>query len=368
MHCNRRLALWALALFSISIHADQTSYHFLGPVAMMYDLPTGSSPGWSSPTWVNIEVSASNVWNHGANFTDKRNGNVYYFFADYEEENAIVEFGRALTPNLAASLEVPYANHNGGFMDDAVDQFHELIGSDRFMRDVSPKFGNHMVVETNGVNMLTTEHAEGVGNLKGKLKYWLWHLNSPTAGACDCGLSVSVQAKFPMQPRDHGLTSGSNDYSGLIHFGVPFGQSSGAYATAAWTKLGPNDTFAGWPRNDVLQMYELSLNIGLTPKLALVLQGRAESPLFNKSDLNFTYTQSTPDQQLEERVASGWNDLVEWRGSEDIGLRWTYSKSTQINFLFVEDWAIGNQDQSGDGLYINDAPDFEFMTQIHFDF
>jgi hypothetical protein len=357
-----------LALISAFAHADQTSIHILGPVAMMYDLPVGSTPGWSSPTWINFELSAQNTWNHGANFTDNRNGNKYFFFADYEQETSVVEFGRALTANFAVELEVPYAIHNSGFMDDAVDHFHQLIWSDRFMRDMSPKFGNHFVIQTNGVNMLASEHMGGVGNVKAKAKYWLWHWNSPTPGACDCGFSISAEGKVPMQRREEGLTSGSQDYSGLLHFGVPIHTMSGAWATAAYTKLGPNQTFTGWPRRDWLQMYELQLNVGITQGFSVLLMARAESPLFNKADLTFNYTYSDPQMQLEERIASGWNYLVEWRGAEDIGLRWSWGKGNDFSFLFQEDWGLGSQDQSADGLYINNAPDFQFITQIHFVF
>jgi hypothetical protein len=243
-----------------------------------------------------------------------------------------------------------------------------MIGSDRFLRNDSPKFGNHFLIQTNGVNDLATEHAEGVGNMKAKLKYWLWQLQSPTPGACDCGLAISGQVKFPTQNELHGLSSGSNDYSGLVHFGIPLGSSSGIWATSAVTKIGTNNLFAGWPSRQWLQMYELSMEIGISENLAFITQARYESPLFNKQYLTFNYTTSTPQDQLEEQVSSGWNALVDWRGSEDIGLSWRWGGGSQVNFLFIEDWGIGGFDQASDGLYINNAPDFQFMTQWHFVF
>src|SRR5665213_2690060 len=102
MLCKRSWGLGVLlAFFSLSSFADDVGYHNLGPVTMMYDLPGGSSPGWSSPSWMNLEISAGNVWNHNFSMTDKRNGNVYSFFADYEEENTILEFGQALSKDIA---------------------------------------------------------------------------------------------------------------------------------------------------------------------------------------------------------------------------------------------------------------------------
>lgn len=355
-------------IFTVAVNAEPPSYHFANPVGMMYDLPVGEVPGWSSKAWVNLELSASNIWNRQFTMTDIRNGNTYTYFADYEQETAIADVGFEIHKDWALSFEIPYANHNGGFMDDAVDRFHQAIGSDRFLRDSNPKFGNHFLVQTNGVNTLATEHAEGVGNIKAKLKYWAWHLNSPSPGTCECGLAFSAQAKFPMQTREHGLTSGHNDYSGLIHLGVPFGSYSGAWATAAFTKLGANDTFAEWPRRDWQQMYEISLDLGTGPNFGIIFTFRNESPLFEAHQLSFNHTTTNADDALEEEMTSGYGALVHWRGSEDIGVRWRWGKGSQINFMFVEDWNIGNYNHDADGLYINNAPDYEFVTQLHFTF
>src|ERR1035437_9104015 len=100
-----------LAVLPISASAELTSYHFMGPIAMMHDLPVGETPGWSSPTWFNLEIGTSNVWNHQASMTDTRNGNIYTIFADFEQETAVAEIGQALSPSLAFAVEVPYTNH-----------------------------------------------------------------------------------------------------------------------------------------------------------------------------------------------------------------------------------------------------------------
>ena len=368
MTCTLRTGVLALAFFFSSADAEQLGFHFLGPISAMYALPVGESPGWSTPTWFNLEIAAGNIWNHGAHMKDNRTGDDYYVFADYEQETAVAEFGQQISPGLALAVEVPYINHNGGFMDDAVDHFHELIQSDRFGRDENPLFGNHLVIQKNGINQLQSEHAEGAGNLKAKLKWWMWKWLSPTPGACDCGLAFSGQVKFPLQPREHGLTSGHNDYSGLIHFGIPFAKSSGVNATAAFSRLGANDTFAGWPRREWSQMYELNLTLGMTSHWAVVMSARAESPLFNKEYLDFQFTKAGEQDKLEERIASAWNSLVEWRGSEHIAVRYGWGAGSSINFAFVEDWGIGSEDQASDGLYVNNAPDFQFMTQWHFVF
>jgi hypothetical protein len=348
--------------------AELTSWHNANPVGWMYALPVGESPGWSTPAWFNFEIGQANIWNMQFDFTDRRTGDIYTYKADFEQSTAVIDTGFALNRWLAFSMEVPYANRNGGFLDDFIDQFHTLANTDRFLRNDNNKFGNDIVFQKNGKNLIASDHGEGVANLKAKLKVWVLPWKSPTPGVCDCGLAVSMQAKFPTRARDSGLTSGKVDYSGLVHLGIPLGQWSGVWATGAFTKLGHNDTFDGWPQRQWQQMYELDMDFGFTENWGVVLQGRVESPLFEQKYLSFNYTSSDPASQAAERIASGWNALNEWRGSEVIGLRYRWGKGSRLNFLFMEDWGLGDRDHIGEWNYVNDAPDVSFITQWHLSF
>lgn len=345
--------------------AVRTSYRNAHPIGWMHLLPVGETPGWSHPQWVNIELNHANVWNNEFTMTDRRNGSVYTYKADFEQSSAILELGWALTDELGLSLEIPYANRNGGFLDDFIDQFHVLIGSNRFLRHLNDPFDNDFSVRTDGQERLSSKHGQGVGGHKVKLKWWMWQWKSPTPGVCDCGFSLSAQVKFPTQKRGLGLSSGSNDYSGLAHLGIPIGTLSGAWFTGAVSKIGNNETFHGWPRRTWLQMYELSLDIGFNKNLGLILQGRTESPLMMREHLNYNYTHSDAEGQKAERIASGWNSLVEWRGSQSIGLRWRWGEGSQVNLLMIEDWGLGDKDERNDKLYVNNAPDVAFISQWH---
>lgn len=357
-----------LALFSSASFANITSFHVGNPVGWMHMLPTGEMPGWSGEFWINTEISQSNVWNFKFDLKDKRNANTYTYEADFEQSSAILELGAPLSESLAISAEIPYTDRNGGFLDDFIDQFHQLIRTNRFYRDTNPVFGDTFIVRTNDVDRLRTDRGQGVGNAKLKLKYWFLKYLSDTPGACDCGIAVSLQAKFPVQRAQFGLSSGSMDYSGLLHVGAPLFKSGAIWATAGLTKLGTNKVFNEWPMRHWSQLYELSLDIGIADGWGLILQGRYESPLFNKEYLDQQYSSTAPDEQHEERVASGWNGLTAWRGSESIGLRYRWGMGSQINFLFIEDWALGDRDGKKQWLYVNNAPDVMFLTQMHFVF
>ncbi|NJL25971.1 MAG: DUF3187 family protein [Calothrix sp. SM1_5_4] len=352
-------------LVPLSAFASRVSWRNAHPVGWMHQLPVGETPGWSSPFWINLEINHANVWNMNSSYTDTRTGDVYTYEADFEQSSTIADIGFSLGSRFALSFEVPYANRNGGFLDDFIDQFHILIQSDRFLRHLNDDFNNSLVIQKNGQDMIASHKAEGVGNIKAKAKYWLLKWQSPTPGVCDCGLAVSGQVKYPMQRRQHGLTSGTNDYSGLIHLGAPLGRYSGVYTTAAFTKFNANESFAGWPRREWQQMYELSFDFGLGPGFGVLLQARLESPLFDIKYLSFNYSYSDPDNRSSERVASGWHSLVDWRGSQAFGLRYRWGKGSQLNLLMMEDWGLGDRDGRGDWNYVNNAPDVAFLTQWH---
>lgn len=363
-----RLLALALLLLPHSALASRPSVRNAHPIGWMHMLPAGETPGWSSKAWFDFELNHANVWNRESSMIDRRTGAVYTYTADFEQTSAIFDVGVALSESWALSAELPYANRNGGFLDDFIDQFHQLIRSDRFMRHHSDDFNNVMGVQTDGVDALATERGQGMGSAKLKLKWWPIKWRGGQSGACDCGFALSAQAKFPTQPRKFALSSGDNDYSFLAHLGVPIGQRSGMWFTGAVTKLGANETFAGWPRREWLQMYEVAFDLAISERFGFILQLRTESPLMMREHLDFDYTNSTHSARLAERIASGWNSLTAWRGTQAFGFRWRWGQGHEVNLLMVEDWGTGDRDERADWLYVTNAPDVAFVSQLHIAF
>ncbi len=363
------LRYWAFTIFCISFPAwaSKPSYHVANPIGWMHDLPVGETPGWSGSAWLNLEINHANIWNREFELTDDRTGKTLAYGADYEQTSVIADLGFSIGERLSFGLSAPFAARGGGVFDDFIDQFHVFIGGQRFLRNHGRDFSKQFTAKSDGVDQFGDTNWTAIGNLKLKTKLWLWKWQGSKSGSCDCGFSFGGQVKLPLARGDSGMSSGGTDYTLTAHLGAPLGKHSGIWATAAATSLGRNQLLRDWPRRRFAQMYELSMDLG-GATWGLLLQARTESPIMNKSDLTYKYPTQDLSDQLVYRLASGWNGLVYWRGTQTIGLRWRSQKGSQINLLLMEDWALGSQDGRYDHLYVTNAPDVAFVTQVHLNF
>ncbi len=355
--------------FTQPAHASRSTYHLANPFGWSHLMPTGETPGWSDDNWFNLEVSQSNLWNSETTvLKNKRNGEIITFLADFEQTSAVAEIGHAFGKRFAASLLVPYAHRGGGFLDGFIDDFHVAVGSHRFARQFYKHDRSAYRITSGGETRLDQSSGGDVGNLKLKLKYWMWQLQSDKRAGCDCGLSFGLHTKAPIGLLKTGFTSGEWDFSGTIHLALPLWKDSGIYTTAGFTYISPNELTKNWPMRNWQQMYELSLDLGLGGGWGLALTGRMESPWMNVGDLEFQSNYEDPEYAISERESSGWNGLVYWRGSQSAGIRYRANGGTDFGVHIVEDWALGNYDKNGDDLYVNNAPDVSFVLKLNTSF
>lgn len=343
------------------------SYHLAHPLGWMFQAPVGETPGWSTSFWIHTELSQSNVWNDEFQMEDRRNGNTLTYMSDFEQTTTVLDIGFAMDDRWSFSIETPFAARGGGVLDDFIDQFHIFVGAERFLRNQNAKYDSQFKIQTNGNSELNKLNLTGVGNIKLKTKYWLWQWRAQSPGACDCGFSFGGQVKIPLAEPRSGLTSGHTDWTLTAHLGLPIGSNSGIWATSAFTQLGRNTVLDKWPIRRYAQMYEVTFDLG-GETWGFIGSLRAESPILNKNDVRYIYTTTNPTNQSIYRVASGWNSLVYWRGSQSVGFRWRNGNGTQFNFMAIEDWGVGDQDWPAENLYVNNAPDIAFGSQLLINF
>ena len=347
-----------------------TSYKLAHPVTWRYFLPTGEQPGWSTPYWVNLETSVQNVWNKPLTMTNLANGETIDFFADYEQTHAVLELGGAISERLAFSVEVPYAYMGGGFLDQFIDWFHVVVGSSRYRRNIFPTNDYNYSVTTNAVEAMNDEPQRDVSNIKAKLKYWAWKWEGTTPGACSCGFAVAAHGTFATKDNSEGRsgTNGENSYSASWHLGIPMFDQSSIWISSAVTNVENDNVFPNWPRNKWYQMYEFSMDVGITDSIGFILQIRADSPILNENLVRYEDAATDAKEKLDNRRASGWNALVHWRGSQAFGFRFRHSDTSMTQLLLLEDWTWGRFDQTNDRIFVHNAPDVAFTLQTSFGF
>ncbi|MCB0340940.1 MAG: DUF3187 family protein [Pseudobdellovibrionaceae bacterium] len=364
------LAFVGFALFfgENSFAVVPTSYRVAHPIGGMHMLPPGEVPGWDNNFWLVYEMSHANIWNAPFTMENLKTGDTLTYTADYEQSYGNLEIGGAITPKIGLSFELPYAYRAGGGLDHMIDAFHLLINSDRYNREFYSTNQMNFSITKNGEEQIVPgSYNEGSGNFKTKLKIWWWKNLGKTKGSCPCGFATSFHVKAPTTTTPSAWTSGTFDYTFMMHLGIPMGSASAFWWTSSVTHLGENILFEDWPRNDWPQMHEMSYDFAIDKNWGFLMQIRMESPLFDGNQLAIVDSTASEKEFILHRMASGWNSLIHWRGSQSLGFRYR-STNSQLNMLFLEDWGPGTYDENGDDTYVTNAPDVGVALQYAFSF
>jgi len=350
---------------SFSAHADAPpSLRQPSLLGWMHGEPVGEQPGWTDSTWVNFELSEANVWSVPMTMKNNLSGSTYDYQTDYEQTSAILEIGQGFGDFLGVSVVVPFGNRWGGFMDHIINGYHHTIDNNYFERDGYAQYQTTTTLKTDGTQYFNPRPLQSISNIELKLKFWLLHWYGTQKGSCPCGLSFGSQTKFPTEDPVYGGTTGHIDQTAFVYLGIPLFSASAFWATASYSWLGANPAIAGWPRFKSNIMYEGNFDIAFSDHWGLVFMARAESPFLDGKQLSFQDSSTNPAQVAEDRMSSGWNSLVHWRGSEGLGFRYRADGGNQFQIMGVEDFGVGPYDDVG-GFYSNNAPDFNIVMQLH---
>lgn len=362
------IALWivltGLLKFTPAALGSITSYHSFHPISWLYALPPGESPGWSSNSWVNYEFSQGNIWNLPIELLNTSNSKTLEYTADMGQTSQILEIGTSFGESWSVALESAFVQRNGGLFDHMIDQFHVLIRNERFNREQFPQNETKYSLVTDGEEQINQDTQSGLTHVKLKLKYWPWQWRGRKKASCPCGLAISTQFKFPMGENDAGLSSSEIDSSLLLHLGAPLFSDSGVWFTAGVTHTPSNPLLDGWPFETLHQMYEITSRFSIGKNWSFVIQMRAESPLMDKDQVAVLNANS--EEEIKQ-VASSWNALMLWRGTESIGFNYRGQKGSSFQILLIEDFTHGSLESSGtdDSFFVNNAPDLMFLLQSH---
>ncbi len=356
---------WIILLGTIGLLLHTTAYASSGyriahPLAQIHMPPTGETPGWGSPWEIQVEHNHSNIWNAPASFTNLYTGDIIRYEMDYEQASTYLEFSYALLEDFQIGVVGNYYSHQGGSWDHFIDEFHRVAGLNRFDREFYPEDRNLKSIMVNGFEQIEEDSIYASGNFKLKFKYWPWKLK----GTCNCGLAFSGQVKIPTSSYSALVSTGKVDISALLHFGTNWGSFSSFWITAGLSQFGENPLLSAFPTRIFQQMYDFSLELGWSSNWSFLIQHRLESPLLDKHAIAYNYLNEEREARIQEKVSSGWNSLVHWRGTGTIGVNYKWGSSGRLSLLFLEDIAFGDRDQTDDLYYVSNAPDVGLTLQL----
>jgi hypothetical protein len=136
------LAAWLASGFPVHAHDGPLRVRSLAPMALPYGLP---------------RMAGGELLREGYELTFMTElANNFFFDQDgptlvaFDGETAVISYGyrRAIGERMEWQLEIPYVVHFGGYLDGAIDGFHNLLGiSDRGREDL-PRYRLEYVVGT----------------------------------------------------------------------------------------------------------------------------------------------------------------------------------------------------------------------------
>lgn len=355
--------VWSLLIgtlfLSCASYAQVLTPRQTHPIASQHFLPGPEAPGWLQKKWFDIEIVEGNFWNAETTFINKKTGRELTHVSDFEQTALFMEYGRAISEKWAWAVEIPfYYRHDGDVGDHIIDEFHKSFRFSRYNRNLYPQGRSLHETKTDGVRRGPNNAPSGIGNIKFKFKYWA------IKNVRNTGVGWSTHIKLPVDDEKKGLTSGSIDVSQMLHLGFPIAVDTSLFFNAGITYVHRNWMYGDWPRNKILWMADLALDLRFSEDWSFIASLSAYSPLMKKQDLGYVYPSTDPLERKNYELASGYNGLVEIRGQETLGVKYHLREQDSWSLYFIEDWWFGNKEQNGDPVYSHNQPDVGIGTRI----
>lgn len=200
---------------------------------------------------------------------------------DGETYHAQLSFEHNFTSRWEMGVQVPYLHHSGGFMDAAVDEFHDLFGLPEGDR---PNQGQDELLfatlEAGQSPFLLDESTRGIGDVRLSSRFLL-----TTPGKDTRQLALHGGVKLPTGDEDDLLGSGATDYSIGLGYSDPITLSAlrtTLSAHAGVLVLGDGNVL-GDQQKDTVGFGGLQLTFEATRRIALIAQIQAASNYYNST-------------------------------------------------------------------------------------
>lgn len=357
-------ALLFTVFLSFQANAAFLSGPKLHPYDVMHQLPRAESPGWLSEKWIALDSNLSNTWNRPIVIQHFPTGRLFEYTADFEQVMESLELGYEVLSDLALVGEATFVSRSGGILDRWIDDFHQTVHMARFRRRDYPENRVNFSVSDGRATHRQSDQS-GLANWNLGFKWWLHQFKKKR---WTDGVAVKLRHKFSATEGATGITSGGEDTSFSAHLGYPFYALNTFHASVGHTWVGKNEFFENWPRRPQVWMYDLGLRIGFSESWALVLSHGGQSPILEKTDIEYVITSSEANESGTYRIDPGWSSLIEGRTQQTVALQWQWSETQLVSAYFTEDFDFGQTDIVGNWLYMSGAPDVSFGLNVELGF
>jgi uncharacterized protein DUF3187 len=208
------------------------------PFALIFGLPLASSAKLlqsNQSRWIS-SLNISNTINSQA----KNNESL---FIDVETLNINFIYDYGLKENWMLRVQLPYITHSGGFLDSAIDGYHQALG---LPEDIRPDFPRDQIDinlsqnNTSLVNMNSRQSA--VGDISIQMA---WQAQQSSQGAVSYWLSL----KLPSGDADKLTGSGGTDLAAWSAMNYRLNDTRWLYAQAGLLYMSDSDLFASIQNN-----------------------------------------------------------------------------------------------------------------------
>ena len=205
------------------------------PFIRIFGLPT---PGFMSPAEHGRVGAALQL----TSFSKDSNRGNETLTLDGEAYGAHLLWQQRAGDRFSFDAEIPFIYDSGGFMDNAIDTWHDILGVDIRSRDEAPSDRLlHRYEDPEGRVALIDSSGGGIGDARVSAR---WHINGPKTNGNLFALRAGV--KLPTGDEDDFRGSGATDYFVALEVArlTPLFERVRFHGSVGWLELGDADNDA----------------------------------------------------------------------------------------------------------------------------